>query len=155
MTLELQPDTKKRKSSNSLQQQAQLSIVRTGNFLSDTLERLLKPHGITATQYNVLRILRGAGEEGLSRNEVRDKLLSRMPDATRLLDRMAKAGLVTRSKGEGDRRTVTTRITEQGRVLIDRLDSIVDTEYYRQLGQLSEKQTRKLIKLLTLVRNDD
>ena len=155
MTLDFPSDTKKRKSSNSLQQEAQLSIVRTGNFLSDALEQLLKPHGITATQYNVLRILRGAGEEGLSSNEVRDKLLSRMPDATRLLDRMEKAGLVTRSKGEGDRRTVTTRITEEGRVLIDRLDSIVDKGYYRQLGQLSEKQTRKLIKLLTLVRNDD
>ena len=155
MTLDFHAEGKKRKSSNSLQQEAQLSIVRTGNLLSDALERLLKPHGITATQYNVLRILRGAGAEGLSRNEVRDKLLSRMPDATRLLDRMEKVGLVTRSKGEDDRRTVTTRITEQGRLLVDRLDAIVEKEQHRQLGNLSEKQTRKLIKLLTLVRNDD
>ena len=155
MTLDLHSDGKKRKSSTSLKQEAQLNIVRTGNLLSDALERLLKPYGITGTQYNVLRILRDSGPEGLSRNEVRDRLLSRMPDATRLLDRMEKAGLVTRSKEDGDRRTVTTRITDQGRRLVEKLDAVVEEEHQRQLGQLSEKQTRKLIKLLTLVRNDD
>ena len=155
MTLDSHPDGKKRKSITSLQEEAQLNIVRTGNLLSDSFERLLKPHGITGTQYNVLRILRAAGPEGLSRNEVRDRLLSRMPDATRLLDRMEKAGLVSRSREDGDRRTVTTRIMEQGRRLVDKLDAVVEEEHHRQLGNLTEKQTRKLIKLLTLVRNDD
>lgn len=155
MTLSLQSDGKKRRSLTSLQQEAQVNIVRTGNLLSDAFERLVKPHGITGTQYNVLRILRAAGPEGLSRNEVRSQLLSRMPDATRLLDRMEKAGLVTRAKEDGDRRTVTTRITEQGRRLVDKLDPLVEEEQDRQLGNLSEKQTRKLIKLLTLVRNED
>lgn len=155
MTLSLQSDGKKRRSLTSLQQEAQVNIVRTGNLLSDAFERLLKPHRITGTQYNVLRILRAAGPEGLSRNEVRSQLLSRMPDATRLLDRMEKAGLVTRAKEDGDRRTVTTRITEQGRRLADKLDPLVEEEQDRQLGNLSEKQTRKLIKLLTLVRNED
>lgn len=139
----------------SLQQEAQVNIVRTGNLLADAFERLLKPHGITGTQYNVLRILRGAEPEGLGRNEVREQLLSRMPDATRLLDRMKKAELVTRSRDEGDRRQVTTRITQQGRRLVDKLDEAVEDEYLRQLGHLSEKQTRKLIKLLTLVREND
>jgi DNA-binding MarR family transcriptional regulator len=78
-----------------------------------------------------------------------------MPDATRLLDRMEKAGLVTRSREGADRRTVTTRITDAGRRLVDKLEDIVEEEQLRQLGHLSEKQTRKLIKLLTLVRNDD
>lgn len=130
-----------------------MNIVRTGHLLADAVERVLKPHGITATQYNVLRILRGAEPEGLSRNQVRERLLSRMPDATRLLDRMEKAGLVTRSREDGDRRLVTTRITEEGRRLVDKLDYVVEEEHYRPFSHLSEKQTRKLIKLLTLVRD--
>lgn len=155
MTPDLRTELKQRKPFTSLQQEAQLNIVRTGNLLTDAFERLLKPHGITSTQYNVLRILRGAGPDGLCRNEVRERLLSRMPDATRLLDRMEKSGLVTRSREEGDRRQVTTRITEQGRRLVDKLNDIVEEEHHRQLGHLSEKQTRKLIKLLTLIRNND
>ena len=153
MTPDLRTELKQKKPFASLQQEAQLNIVRTGNLLTDAFERLLKPHGITGTQYNVLRILRGAEPEGLCRNEVRDRLLSRMPDATRLLDRMEEAGLVTRSREEGDRRLVTTRITAKGRALVDELDAVVEKEHQRRLGHLSEKQTRKLIKLLTLVRS--
>ena len=139
----------------SLHEEAHLAIVRSANMLTDALERLLKPHGITATQYSVLTILRGTEGEGLSRNEVRRRLLSRMPDATRLLDRMEKAGLVTRTPDQSDRRQVTTRITERGIRLTAELDEAVEDEYLRYVGQLSEKQTRKLIKLLALVRGDD
>lgn len=153
MTPDLRTELKQKKPFASLQQEAQLNIVRTGNLLTDAFERLLKPHGITGTQYNVLRILRGAEPGGLCRNEVRDRLLSRMPDATRLLDRMEEAGLVTRSREDGDRRLVTTRITAKGRMLVDELDAVVEKEHQRRLGHLSEKQTRKLIKLLTLVRS--
>jgi len=153
MTPDLRTERKQKKPFGSLQQEAQLNIVRTGNLLTDSFERLLKPHGITGTQYNVLRILRGAEPEGLCRNEVRERLLSRMPDATRLLDRMEEAGLVTRSREGDDRRMVTTRITEKGRTLVDGLDDVVEEEHLRRLGHLSEKQTRKLIKLLTLVRS--
>ena len=153
MTPDLRTALKQKKPFGSLQQEAQLNIVRTGNLLTDSFEQLLKPHGITGTQYNVLRILRGAEPEGLCRNEVRDRLLSRMPDATRLLDRMEQAGLVTRSREGDDRRLVTTRITANGRRLVDELDAVVEEEHQRRLGHLSEKQTRKLIKLLTLVRS--
>jgi DNA-binding MarR family transcriptional regulator len=153
MTHDIRTEPKRKK--QSLHEEAQVNIVRTGNLVADALERVLKPHGVTATQYNVLRILRSCGPEGLCRNEVRDQLLSRMPDATRLLDRLEKAGLVIRSRDGSDRRTVTTRITDEGRRLVDKLEDIVEEEQLRQLGHLSEKQTRKLIKLLTLVRNDD
>ena len=155
MTLDLRSELKQRKPVVSLEQEAHLNIVRTGNLLTDSFEQLFKPHGITGTQYNVLRILRGAEPEGLCRNEVRERLLSRMPDATRLLDRLEEAGLVTRSRGEGDRRMVTTRITLEGRRLVDGLDEVVEEEHQRQLAPLSEKQTRKLIKLLTLIRTPD
>ena len=153
MTPDLRTELKQKKPFLSLQQEAQLNIVRTGNLLTDSFEQLLKPHGITGTQYNVLRILRGAEPEGLCRNEVRDRLLSRMPDATRLLDRMEQAGFVNRSREGDDRRLVTTRITAKGRSLVDELDAVVEKEHQRRLGHLSEKQTRKLIKLLTLVRS--
>ena len=153
MTPDLRTELKQKKPFASPQQEAQLNIVRTANLLSDAFEQLLKPHGITGTQYNVLRILRGAEPDGLCRNEVRDRLLSRMPDATRLLDRMEEAGLVIRSREGSDRRLVTTRITAKGRSLVDELDSVVEKEHQRRLGHLSEKQTRKLIKLLTLVRS--
>lgn len=153
MTPDLRTELKQRKPFVSLQQEAQLNIVRTSNLLADAFEQLLKPHGITGTQYNVLRILRGAEPGGLCRNEVRERLLSRMPDATRLLDRMEEAGLVTRSRDGGDRRLVTTRITRQGQRLVDDLDGLVEEEHQRRLGHLSEQQTRTLIKLLTLVRN--
>ncbi len=153
MTPDLRTELKQRKPFTSLQHEAQLNIVRTSNLLADAFEQLLKPYGITGTQYNVLRILRGAEPDGLCRNEVRERLLNRMPDATRLLDRMEEAGLVTRSRDDGDRRLVTTRITRQGRRLVDDLDEIVEEEHQRRLGHLNEQQVKNLIKLLTMVRN--
>jgi DNA-binding MarR family transcriptional regulator len=152
MTPNTGAEPKQEKPSGSLHQEAQLNIVRTSNLLVDAFDQLLKPYGITGTQYNVLRILRGAEPEGLSRNAVRDRLLSRMPDATRLLTRMEQAGLVTRTRAGEDRRHVTTRISDKGQRLVDALDDKVEKEHQRRIGQLSQKQVRKLIKLLTLVR---
>jgi DNA-binding MarR family transcriptional regulator len=152
MTHDLRAELKQEKPFGSLQQEAQLGIVRTSNVLVDAFDQLLKPYGITGTQYNVLRILRGAEPEGLCRNAVRDRLLSRMPDATRLLTRMERAGLVTRTRADEDRRHVTTRISSKGQRLVDALDQKVEEEHQRRIGHLSQKQVRKLIKLLTLVR---
>ena len=130
-------------------------MVRTANLLSDEFEQMLKPHGITGTQYNVLRILRGAEPDGLCRNEVSQRLLNRMPDATRLLDRMEEAGLVTRERSTSDRRLVTTRITKQGRQIVDSLDESADEQHEKALGHMSEQQLRTLIKLLTIARKQD
>lgn len=149
----LQQELKQKKPFRTLRQEVQLNIVRTANVLSDQFEQMLKPHGITGTQYNVLRILRGAEPDGLSRNEVSQRLINRMPDATRLLDRMEGAGLVTRQRGESDRRLVTTRITRKGRSLVDSLDEAADLQHEQALGHLSEQQLGTLIKLLTQVRN--
>ena len=153
MTPDLQAELKQTKPFGSLEEEALLNIVRTSNLLTDAFEQLFKPHGITGTQYNVLRILRGTAPNGLCRNEVRDRLLSRMPDATRLLDRMEEAGLVSRARDDEDRRLVTTRISDQGQRLLRDLDELVEEEHQRRLGHLSQKQIRKLIKLLTLVRD--
>ena len=136
----------------SLEQEAYLNLLRTAALLADSFEQMLKPWGITAAQYNVLRILHGAEPAGLCRNEVRDRMLTRMPDMTRLLDRMEQADLVTRSRVSDDRRQVSTRITEKGRQLLAQLDAVVAQEHQRRLGHLSEGELKKLIGLLSAAR---
>ena len=145
MSPSLQQDLRQTKPFSSLQQEAYLSVVRTTSTLTDRVEDLLKPYGISGTQYNVLRILRGAGEGGLCRNEVRD----RMP---RLLDRMEDAGLVSRSREGDDRRMVLTQITTRGRELLDELDGPMTDLHQEQLARLTDEQLRSLVELLRLVR---
>jgi DNA-binding MarR family transcriptional regulator len=152
MSPTLQQDLRQSKPFSSLQQEAYLSVVRTTSALTDRVEDLLKPYGISGTQYNVLRILRGAGEGGLCRNELRDRMLTRMPDMTRLLDRMEEAGLVTRSRDQDDRRMVLTRITARGRDLLGELDGPMTDLHRDQLARLTDEQLRSLIDLLTVVR---
>jgi DNA-binding MarR family transcriptional regulator len=153
MPPDLKQELKQEKPFRSLHQEAELNLVRTANLLTDNFERMLKPYAITGTQYNVLRILRGAEPDGLCRNEVSGRLLNRMPDATRLLDRMEEAGLVTRTRSTEDRRLVKTQITKKGRDLVDSLDEVVERQHHKQLGHMSEKQLRSLIELLTTARN--
>jgi DNA-binding MarR family transcriptional regulator len=153
MSPTLQQDLKQKKPFRSLQQEAYLSVVRTSTSLTDAMEDLVKARGISATQYNVLRILRGSGAEGLCRNELRDRMLTRMPDMTRLLDRMEDAGLVVRAREGDDRRMVMTRITEQGRRLLDDLDAPVMALHRKQMAGLTDAQLRSLSDLLTLVRD--
>jgi DNA-binding MarR family transcriptional regulator len=154
MTPDLRDEIQQKKPFTSLQQEAQLSVIRTGSLLMDSFEQLLKPYGITAAQFNVLRILRGAEPEGLCRNELRDRLLTRMPDVTRMLDRMVEAGLVERGREGGDRRKVRTRITAKARHLVDKLDDVVAEEHERRFGQVGKKRLRKLIETLTEVRQN-
>jgi DNA-binding MarR family transcriptional regulator len=152
MTPTLQQDLRQQRPFTSPEQEAQLNIVRTGTMLVDAFEQLLRPYGISGTQYNVLRILRGAEPDGLCRNELRDRLLTRMPDVTRLLDRMEDAGLVTRARDAADRRLVSTRLTPEGRRLVDDLDAVTAEEHRRRLGHLTREQVDMLVELLTLVR---
>jgi DNA-binding MarR family transcriptional regulator len=152
MSPTLQEDLRQTRPFSSLQQEAYLSVVRTTSALTDRVEDLLKPYGISATQYNVLRILRGAGEGGLCRNELRDRMLTRMPDMTRLLDRMEEAGLVKRSREQEDRRMVLTQITPRGKKLLGELDRPMSDLHREQLARLSDEQLRSLIDLLTAIR---
>jgi len=148
MSRRLQDEIKQGRPFDSLEQEALLSIERTAAVLMHAFADSLKAHGITPTQYNVLRILRGAGTEGLCRNEIRDRLVAQVPDVTRLLDRMEEGGLVARERAESDRRLVTTRITRDGLTLLKRLDAPVVATHRRQLGHLSPSKLRKLITLL-------
>jgi len=148
----LQEELKQRKPFQSLEEEAFLNIARTHALLEHALAQALKPFDITPTQYNVLRILRGAGAEGLCRNEVGERLVRRVPDVTRLLDRMEEMGLVGRVRGDEDRRYVTARITRQGLALLERLDQEICRIHRSQLGHLDRKLLRSLIDLLTAIR---
>ncbi len=127
-------------------------MARTEAVLHDGLDRVLGPHGLSLTQYNVLRMLRGAGREGLCRNEIRDRLITRMPDVSRLLDRMEAAGFVDRVRSTEDRRLVNTTLTDAGRALVRQLDADIAAVHTAQFGHLTESQLRTLIALLTLTR---
>lgn len=148
----LQEELQQRKPFAGPQHEAQLSIIRTGSMLVDAAEQILRPYGITGTQYNVLRILRGS-PDGLCRNEIRDRMLTRMPDVTRLLDRMVEAGFVSRDRIDNDRRMVRTRITPQGYRLLDELEPKVRIEQERPFSRLGVDELRVLIDLLARIRN--
>lgn len=155
MPTDLQDELRQRVPFGSPAEEAHLSIRRTEALLAERLDRLFKPHGLSVTQYNVLRILRGAGKDGLCRNEIRDRLVSRMPDVTRLLDRMEEAGLIVRSRDGADRRLVSTRLTPRGEALVQQLDGPVAHEHATVFAALTGSETAELIRLLAKVRSGD
>lgn len=136
----------------SPQQEAYLGVLRTAAALEHGLAEMLKAHGITHTQYNVLRILRGAGDKGLCRNDVRDRMVAKVPDATRLLDRMETMGFIQRQRDNEDRRYVTARITPEGLALLEKLDEPVLELHEVQLEGLEDDELRTLITLLGRIR---
>ena len=149
----LRSDIKQVKPFKSLEEEVLLTIVRTAADLEHQLEQELKPFGITSTQYNVLRILRGAGTDGLCRNEVGTRLVRPVPDVTRLLDRMDEAGLIARERGGMDRRYVTTRLTTKGLDLVNTLDRDIVKIHQEQLGHMGRARMKALLGLLAEVRN--
>ena len=129
----------------SAAENAFLSLVRAAGGLLRGVEVLLNRHGLTTTQYNVLRILRGAGEHGACGREIAGKLITAEPDITRLLDRMEKHGLISRQRDAQDRRFVTTRITPAGLEILAALDAPVAELHRRQFGSLSRAELEQLI----------
>lgn len=134
------------------EEEASLNILRTAALLEHAVAERLKPHGLTPTQYNVLRILRGAGDQGLCGNEVRERMLTPVPDTTRLLDRLEEAGLVDRVRDRADRRFVTARITSTGREKLAALDGPVSEMHEQLLGHMDEVELHRLSGLLGMSR---
>src|SRR6266851_400942 len=114
--------------------------------------QVLKAEDLSATQYNVLRILRGA-PEGLPCGEIASRMITRDPDVTRLLDRLEKRGLISRRRETKDRRTVMARITPDGLKLLSRLDEPVQAAHRKQLGHLGRERLRTLTELLRISRS--
>lgn len=152
MKTDLQRELRQAKPFPSLEAEAVLSIVRTAGLLEREIAEALKPHGLTPTQYNVLRILRGADRDGLCRYEVSDRLITPGPDVTRLLDRLEEAGLIRRARDPEDRRQVKTSITRQGLGLLAELDEVLNALHRRQVGSLKDGQLRAVIDLLATAR---
>jgi len=128
-----------------------LELVRTTDLLSRGLVRVFKTEDVSPTQYNVLRILRGA-PQGLACTEIGKRMISRDPDITRLLDRLEKRGLISRCREVKDRRQVLTRISPQGLRLLGDLDGPVTDIHRQQLGHLGREGMRSLQELLERAR---
>lgn len=122
--------------------------------LNHETAELLRAHGLSSPQFNILRILRGAvgeGQAGLAAAQIGERLVTHAPDLTRLLDRMALQGFVVRERQGGDRRVVTTSITGKGLSLLADLDAPVASLHQRQLGHLGPERLRALLSLLEAV----
>jgi DNA-binding MarR family transcriptional regulator len=149
---DLQTEIKQRKPFTSPTAEALLSVLRTAAVLEHHLSEALKPYGITHTQYNVLRILRGAGTSGLCGREVAERMVSKVPDISRLLDRMEEMQLVDRERDPADRRHVTARISSKGaRVLEQATPQLAAVERTRFTG-LEPERVKLLIESLAQIR---
>ena len=138
----------KRPAPANFAEQVSITLLRTAEALARNGETFLKPYDLSGSQYNVLRILRGAGEAGLACREVGDRMISRDPDITRLLDRLESRGLIARAREAKDRRVVKTRITAAGLALLAEIDAPIQEIHRRQLGRMSKAQLMKLMELL-------
>lgn len=136
-----------------LEEEASMNIVRTADVLMAKVMDILKPYGLSATQYNVLRILRGAGAAGATCKDVASRMLTRDPDITRLMDRLEKRGLLTRDRAKEDRRFVTTRLTVAGLDMVNELDGPVERLHRNQMRHMAADQLRCLVGLLEEVRS--
>ena len=153
MSIELKDEIKQSKPFPSKGAEALLSILRTATILEHEQNEALKPFGVTATQYNVLRILQGAGEGGLCGREIGERLISKVPDVSRLLDRMDDIELITRERDPGDRRHVTARISVKGReVLVDATPALQTLERKR-FKHVDSAAAESLINALGTIRN--
>jgi len=136
----------------SRDQEAYLSLLRTADALQASVEAKLSEFGLTGTQYNALRILRGAGAEGLPCSEIGERMITRDPDITRLLNRLEKRGFVTRTRGRADRRVIYGKITAAGLRLLRQMDEPVESHTNAILKHVSQEKLQELIELLELIR---
>ena len=134
------------------EEEATLNIIRTADALMLALADALKPHQLSATQYNVLRILRGAGKDGASCKDIGARMVARDPDITRLMDRLEQRGLVSRDRAREDRRVVTHRLTKAGLELANELDPAIEALHRRAMGHMKPAKLRELVGLLEEVR---
>jgi len=149
--MNLQHEIKKKKPFDLPEQEAFLNLIRTATALQADAERLFKEKGLSAATYNVLRILRGHGTK-LPSLAIADQLITRVPDITRLVDRLEKSGLILRERCKEDRRIVHVSITPKGLALLAQLDEPVRTMHRRQLAHMSKKDLAELSRLLEQAR---
>jgi DNA-binding MarR family transcriptional regulator len=152
MPPKLKDEIKQRKPFASLEAEVYLNLMRTADALSRASQEILKLVDLSPNQYNVLRILRGAGRQGLCCREVAERMITRDPDITRLVDRLERRGLLTRHRNSKDRRVIMVRTSEAGQKLLKDLDRPMEESNRRQLGHMSQGDLRKLVELLEAAR---
>ena len=153
MVPKLQEELKQTKPFASREEEVYLNVMRTAGFLSWGVNETLRQAELTPAQYNVLRILRGAGDEGASCSAISERLVTKDSDITRLLDRLEARELISREREAKDRRRLIARVTTEGLRLLAELDEPVSQLHRRLLGHLGERRLKQLSELLEAVRD--
>ena len=153
-TSRIQSELKQRKPFRSVQQEAGLALLRTADVVRKRIAKVIEPHGVTLQQYNVLRIIAGAGEGGIPTLDIAERMIEEAPGVTRLLDRLEAKHMVRRQRCPTDRRQVLCWITEAGSKLLSDLEGPVDQADHLAVGSLSSSDVERLIGLLDEVRRE-
>ena len=138
----------KQKKDIPVREELDLNLQIAANILDSRFEKLISKFGITAPQYNVLRILKGVSPEGHPRCEIASRMLEIAPDITRLIDRLEKQGLVVRDRTKEDRRMSITKITAKGLKLVDEIQPHIEDEHKKATKNLSNDECRELSRLV-------
>jgi MarR family transcriptional regulator, organic hydroperoxide resistance regulator len=153
-TISLREEIRQTKPFESPTQEAILSVYRTSDLLQRRFVKLVEPHGISLQQYNVLRILRGAGKEGTPTLDIADRMIEKTPGITRLLDKLEAKHLVRRKRCPEDRRQVLCWITDAGLNLLVELDKPIVQASVSSLQSLTQADLKQLISILEKVRGE-
>jgi DNA-binding MarR family transcriptional regulator len=137
---------------SSVEEEALLNLMRTSDSVNRAFQRRTRKWGITPTQYNVLRILRGARPRGLTCAAIGDRMITAEPDITRLLARLKALKLIRQHRDRNDRRVVWTQISETGLELLKSMDPAIEQLPHEMLGHLGESDVTELVRLLELAR---
>jgi DNA-binding MarR family transcriptional regulator len=132
----------------SLEEEVMLNFLRTADRLTGFVERVLRPAGLSPTQYNVLRILRGVNPQGIGCQEIARRMITRDADLTRLLDRLEERRLVLRQRQTDDRRVVHITITPDGLEMLAELDPVVAGANQKLLGHMGADRLKTLLDLI-------
>lgn len=135
-----------------LPEEALLNVLRTADALLHRTAEVLKPFGLTVTQYNVLRILRGAGKDGWTCSEIGERMLTHDPDVTRMLDRLESRRLVRRRRDSADRRIVRSQITSAGLKLLEQADPVIRSLHGHLTTGIDQTSLRTLVATLEAMR---
>lgn len=150
--MSIRTEIKQRRPFPSAHQEALVALIRTADMLRRVVGGVVEPHRITAQQYNVLRILRGAGDGGLPTLEIAERMIEQTPGITRLIDRLESKNLVSRERSATDRRCVYCRITPAGLDLLGRLDAPVEDASGLSLASLTKRELALLVEMLDRAR---
>ena len=153
MVSRIQQEIKQSRPFGSKAQEATIGLMRTADLVRRAVAGVVEPYGITPQQYNVLRILRGAGAAGLPTLEIAERMIEEAPGITRLIDRLESKRLVSRERCEKDRRRVFCRITRDGLTLLKKLDAPIRDGEGLAFGSMSSKELTQLISLLDRARS--